>query len=293
MDFPQSPFISSFCVLNGSYDPWSGRNTIQGSIFDAGLAFSGSDQVLPESWPQRRMSGHPFPSGPAELKQKAAAACDPNTPLRLRYQCLHGLGHALMFFSRYQLDQSLEACDALGDDWSRNSCYGGVFMENVANGANEKRNFSAMDYHYPCDRVAERYRRECYTMQTPRMTEMGLAPERMLEECAKAGAYRLLCTQVNGRDLSHQARLGEAQSVAQKCELAQDENRLIRIVNKIRPGFVRRIHPQPREKPRDAQSALTFSHSIMPPTAMADSAFGNPEQRGRLPPCGRHKLMRQ
>lgn len=81
----------------------------------------------------------------AELKQKAAAACDPNTPLRLRYQCLHGLGHALMFFSRYQLDQSLEACDALGDDWSRNSCYGGVFMENVANGANEKKNFSARD----------------------------------------------------------------------------------------------------------------------------------------------------
>jgi hypothetical protein len=67
---------------------------------------------------------------------------------------------------------------------------------------------------------------ECYTMQTPRMTEMGLAPERMLEECAKAGAYRLPCTQSIGRDLSHQARLGEAQSVVQKCELAQDENRL-------------------------------------------------------------------
>lgn len=63
-------------------------------------------------------------------------------------------------------------------------------------------------------------------MQTSRMTEMGLAPERMLEECAKAGAYRLPCTQSIGRDLSHQARLGEAQSVVQKCELAQDENRL-------------------------------------------------------------------
>jgi hypothetical protein len=64
MDFPQSPFIFSFCVLNGSSDPWSGRKTIQGAIFDAGLAFSGSDQVLPESWRQRRMSGQPFPSGP-------------------------------------------------------------------------------------------------------------------------------------------------------------------------------------------------------------------------------------
>jgi hypothetical protein len=166
---------------------------------------------------------HPSQS---ELKQKAAAACDPNTPLRLHYQCLHGLGHALMFFSRYQLDSSLEACDALGDDWSRNSCYGGVFMENISNGANEGKNFSAIDYHYPCNRVAERYRRECYSMQTSRMTEMGLTPERMLEECAKAGAHRLPCTQSIGRDLSHQARLGEAQSVAQKCEVAQDDNRL-------------------------------------------------------------------
>jgi hypothetical protein len=162
----------------------------------------------------------------AELKQKAAAACDPSTPLRLRYQCLHGLGHALMFFSRYQLAASLEACDALFDDWSRNSCYGGVFMENIFNAANEKKNFSAVDYHYPCNHVAERYRRECYIMQTSRMTEMGLAPERMLEECSKAGTYRLLCIQSMGRDLSNQARLGEAQSVARKCELAEDENRL-------------------------------------------------------------------
>ena len=49
----------------------------------------------------------------AELKQKAALACDPKLPVRLRFQCLHGLGHALMFFSRYQLLPSLQTCDAL------------------------------------------------------------------------------------------------------------------------------------------------------------------------------------
>lgn len=89
----------------------------------------------------------------AELKQKANAACDPNAPLRLRFQCLHGLGHALMFFSNYDLDRALEACDALAGDWSRQSCYGGVFMENVVNATHERKNFSATDYHYPCNRV--------------------------------------------------------------------------------------------------------------------------------------------
>ncbi|HEY2920524.1 MAG TPA: hypothetical protein VGK77_16185, partial [Candidatus Binatia bacterium] len=57
----------------------------------------------------------------AELRQKAIVACDPSIPLRLRFQCLHGLGHALLFFSRYQLLQSLEVCDVLPEDWSRNS----------------------------------------------------------------------------------------------------------------------------------------------------------------------------
>jgi hypothetical protein len=162
----------------------------------------------------------------AELKQKTTAACDSNTPLRLRYQCLHGLGHAILFFAAYQLQSSLEVCDALGDDWSRSSCYGGVFMENVSNATNEKKNFSPTDYHAPCNQLADQYRRECYIMQTSRMMEMGLSTERMLQECAKAGAYRVPCTQSIGRDLSNEARMGQTRSVAQKCELAQDDNRL-------------------------------------------------------------------
>jgi hypothetical protein len=162
----------------------------------------------------------------AELKQKAAAACDPNAPLRLRYQCLHGLGHAILFFSRYQLQASLDICDALGDEWSRNSCYGGVFMENVTNATHETKNFSPTDYHAPCNQLADKYRRECYVMQTSRMIEMGLSTERMLEECAKAGAYRMPCTQSIGRDLSNEARIGQPRSVAEKCELVQDAARL-------------------------------------------------------------------
>ena len=161
-----------------------------------------------------------------ELKQKAASACDPNTPLKLRFQCLHGLGHALMFFSDYELNQSLAACDALPDGWSQGSCYGGVFMENVFNAANEKKNFRATDYHYPCNEVAEKYRAECYMMQTSRMSEMGLSTEGILAECAKAGAYAVQCTQSIGRDLSNFARLGQPRTVAADCELAQGVSRL-------------------------------------------------------------------
>ena len=126
----------------------------------------------------------------AELKQKAAIACDPKIPLSgFRFQCLHGLGHALLFFSRYQLAQSLEVCDVLPESWSRKSCYGGVFMENVFNATPETRDLSPTDYHYPCNKLAAKYRGECYVMQTSRMTEMGLVTERIFQECEKPASF--------------------------------------------------------------------------------------------------------
>ena len=162
----------------------------------------------------------------AELKQKAALACDPNIPVRLRFQCLHGLGHAILFFSRYQLLPSLEACDGLPEDWSRSSCYGGVFMENVFNATPETRDLSPTDYHYPCNKLAQKYGRECYLMQTSRMTEMGLTTEKIFEECDKAGAFREPCMASVGRDLSNDVRIGNPRAVARKCELVSGENRL-------------------------------------------------------------------
>ena len=162
----------------------------------------------------------------AELKQKAALACDPKLPVRLRFQCLHGLGHALMFFSRYQLLPSLQACDALPEDWSRSSCYGGVFMENVFNATPESRDLSPIDYHYPCNKLAHPYRSECYVMQTSRMTELGLATERIFEECDRAGEYRRQCMLSVGRDLSNDVRLGNSRETAQKCQRVSGDSRL-------------------------------------------------------------------
>jgi hypothetical protein len=162
----------------------------------------------------------------AELQQKAAVACDPNAPLRIRYQCLHGLGHALLYFSRYRLPDALKTCDTLPDSWSQSSCYGGVFMENVSNATPEKRDLSPSDVHYPCSRVDPKYRGECYLMQTSRMTEMGLSTKQLFEECEKAAEHRIPCMQSVGRDLSNDVRLGRTRAIAQQCELLGPENRV-------------------------------------------------------------------
>jgi hypothetical protein len=87
----------------------------------------------------------------ADLQRRARDACDPRTSQRVRFQCLHGLGHAVMYFTGYQLRQALGICDQLQDRWSQRSCYGGVFMENVSSATPERRDVSPTDYHYPCN----------------------------------------------------------------------------------------------------------------------------------------------
>lgn len=162
----------------------------------------------------------------AELKQKAATACDPNSAVRYRFQCLHGLGHALLYFSAYKLVPSLEICDVLPEEWGRTSCYGGVFMENISNATPESRDLSATDYHYPCNKVDKKYRAECYVMQTSRMTEMGLTTEEIFEECRKAEEFRDSCVSSIGRDLSNDVRLGKTRAAATACERVNGELRL-------------------------------------------------------------------
>jgi hypothetical protein len=161
----------------------------------------------------------------AELQQKAASACDPNQPTRFRFQCLHGLGHALMYYSGYALKTSLSICDSAGDDWSKSSCWGGVFMENIAAADPTQRDVSPTDVHYPCDAVDDIYKGECYVMQTSRMAELGLTPTQILAECKKTGAYEDACSSSLGRDMSDVARRGDPRTVSSICEQGDDVQR--------------------------------------------------------------------
>ena len=49
----------------------------------------------------------------------------------LLFQCVHGMGHGLAAITGHHLPSALEGCDLLTDDWEREGCYGGVFMESI------------------------------------------------------------------------------------------------------------------------------------------------------------------
>jgi hypothetical protein len=178
---------------------------------------------------ERFLRGDADPEGHitlAELEAKAATACSPSLAQPVRFQCLHGLGHAIEYYTGYSLRPSLTVCDALPDAWSQSSCWGGVFMENIVGADPQLRDLSPTDFHYPCDAVDDNYKEQCYLIQTSRMTEMGLSPEQILLECRNAGAWRGTCIQSMGRDLSTVAVAGDDRGCAAVCEKGVGSDRV-------------------------------------------------------------------
>jgi hypothetical protein len=83
--------------------------------------------------------------------------------------CAHGLGHGFMGLYENEVFESLEACDALSDEWEREQCSGGVFMENVIdedNPSNPSKYLKADQPFYPCTEVKTEYKSPCYARQT-------------------------------------------------------------------------------------------------------------------------------
>lgn len=82
----------------------------------------------------------------------------------LSWQCYHGVGHGVMYYTANDLPSSLEACDTFGSPLARGDCSNGVFMENFS--ADQKLHLSEFlresDPFYPCAEQAERHKKNCY-----------------------------------------------------------------------------------------------------------------------------------
>jgi plastocyanin len=82
----------------------------------------------------------------------------------LSWQCYHGIGHGLMYYTANDLPRSLEMCDAFGSSLAQIDCSNGVFMENFA--ADQKLHLSEFlkesDPFYPCAEQADRHKTACY-----------------------------------------------------------------------------------------------------------------------------------
>jgi plastocyanin len=82
----------------------------------------------------------------------------------MSWQCYHGIGHGLMFYTANDLPRSLKMCEGFDTDFGRSNCANGVFMENF--NADQKLHLSKFlkesDPFYPCTQQANRYKAHCY-----------------------------------------------------------------------------------------------------------------------------------
>ena len=145
----------------------------------------------------------------AQMKEKVKVACkELEDDTKENFQCLHGMGHAIQFYVDNNLTLSLDICDALDTSFQKESCYGGIFMENVVSVNKETRWIRLESPLYPCDGIDSKYRYQCYLMQTSVMIEIfGEDIEKMSDTCKKAGEHVNTCFKSLGRDRSNYIRI--------------------------------------------------------------------------------------
>ena len=160
-----------------------------------------------------------------ELGKTAAGLCS-DAEVRavtfILYQCVHGLGHGLMIYTGYDLPLSLKTCDELGEAWDRQSCTGGVFMENLQSSYGVvSRWLKKNDPIYPCNAVAARHKYYCYLMVTSRILPLVAYDwDRAVPMCQRSEKRWVgLCYQSLGRDASGQTRQN-AEQILEICAKA-------------------------------------------------------------------------
>jgi cytochrome c553 len=125
------------------------------------------------------------------------------------YQCVHGLGHGLMLYTRYDLPKALGLCHRLATSYDQTSCTGGVFMENQQSsyGITSKW-LKTTDLLYPCDVVKDRDKLYCYLLVTSYiLPHVGWDWKKAADWCRKSDpGFVQYCFQSYGRDASGQAR---------------------------------------------------------------------------------------
>ncbi len=181
------------------------------------------------------------------------------------FDCLHGTGHGLMMYHRYDVNASLKDCDRLAADWDQRSCYSGVFMEHNMGARMQVFGdgkfgmhrhsmpapsvvlFKPNDLHYPCDSTPTRYRRECYELQADLILPAVRQDYRKASEvCDGAGAADLMqeCYVGLGRNASGAAAF-QYDGIRKRCEEASPAG-----IPFCYKGAVRHLAYAPSELPR-------------------------------------------
>jgi len=185
----------------------------------------------------------------AKLRTRMPTICrqTPGHPYSLAYyNCWHGLGHGLTIRFDNDVFKALPYCDAIRRDWEAQSCYSGVFMQNiVVDGVmHHSVDLKRSDPVYPCDAVAVRQKSSCYLMVTSYVLKVKnydyAATFRVCDRVEKA--FVTTCYQSLGRDISGNSLLDPVK-VQALCALGAPKDRSWCVVGAAKNAVYERHEP--------------------------------------------------
>ena len=89
-------------------------------------------------------------------------------------ECLHGLGHGLMFLTENDLPRVLRLCESLSTQDEILNCQNGAFMENAhSNSEHPSKYIKEDDPNFPCSILDKKYLNNCYIYQSHRLVSIG------------------------------------------------------------------------------------------------------------------------
>src|SRR5829696_687997 len=154
--------------------------------------------------------------------------------------CLHELGHGSMYVLKNELFEALRTCDALTEEWERDQCSGGIFMENINahdNPGQPSKYLKADEPFYPCTEVKTEYKTQCYARHTEYALKVTSRRDTTVQDnfakvfdlCAKVeDSFRVACYSGLGHQASTEASLADITDEARAalshelCMLGQD-----------------------------------------------------------------------
>lgn len=132
--------------------------------------------------------------------QVAVSICEgmpsETTTRKQKSYCYHGAGHVFLMNESYDLDSALAHCTAMPSVW-RESCWGGVFMENAWASRDwdaKRKNFREEDPLYPCNAVDDHLKPSCYVEHYSYLMQAYTdSLDELVALCMDAGEYVRNC----------------------------------------------------------------------------------------------------
>lgn len=193
----------------------------------------------------------------ASFADKIGTLCSQSSE-KQHNECLHGLGHALMFATDSDVPRALTLCDKVPQEragW----CYSGVFMEN-SNSSTSKdhpsKYFKKDDPKYPCLILEEKYLSACYTIQSQYVVgENNGDWQKSFIFCSTIPSiYSMDCYRAIGTSIAGYSQ--DSLNMKNSCELANDISGREECVKGVVGALVQRYN-DPFE--RTAQFCSLFS----------------------------------